>query len=137
MSDDADGVSEAVALTLTPQHAYHLAEALRLELALRLEKSWPSAGLRRQDVESIQALLASYCDQLNMLDWGLAERDVEMVCGRDRLDELASELMEAGQEELWHPEARAGVAALDIRRQALEKVEAAEAITQALVAGAA
>jgi hypothetical protein len=133
VSDNPDGVPEPVALTLTPQHAYHIAESLRLELVLRLEKSWPSARLRREDVESIQALLESYCEQLDMLGWGHPDNDVEIVCERDRLDELASELMEAGQEELFHPEARAGVAALDIRRQALEKVGAAEAIAQALV----
>ncbi len=134
MSDNSDGVPGTITVTLTPQQAHHVAESLRLDLVLCLERSWPSARLAREDAEGIRLLLTWYCEQLDSLDWGRPVRDVEMVCEREKLDDLASELMEAGQEELRYPQARAGAITFDVRRQALEKVGAAEAIAHALMA---
>ena len=133
MSDNSGGVPQTITVTLTPQQAHHVAESLRLELVLCLEKSLPSARLGREDAEGIRLLLTRYCEQLNTLDWGRPVRDVELVCERDRLNDLAGELLEAGQEELCHPHARAGAIPFDVRRQAMEKVGAAEVIAKAVL----
>ena len=91
-------MDDAVAVRLTPTHARHIADSMRIALAADLEGAWAHPLPERAEVETLRALVDSYADELAMLDWGEPQRDVELVCQRVRLERLARELIEAGAE---------------------------------------
>jgi hypothetical protein len=93
-------MDDAVAVSLTPPQAKHIAASMRIALAARFEGAWPYPLPERADVEGLRALVNSYADELAMLEWGEPQRDVELLCQRVRLERLARELIEAGAERI-------------------------------------
>ena len=93
-------MDDAVAVSLTPAQAKHIAASMRIALAARFEGAWPYPLPDRADVEALRAFVNSYADELAMLEWGEPQGDVELICQRVRLERLARELIEAGAERI-------------------------------------
>jgi hypothetical protein len=93
-------MDDAVAVSLTPPQAKHIAASMRIALAARFEGAWPYPLPERADVEGLRALVNSYADELAMLEWGEPRGDVELLSQRVRLERLARELIEAGAERI-------------------------------------
>jgi len=132
MSEEETGaMNEAVAVRLTPAHAKHIAASMRIALA-GLFEGWADPLPDRKDVDRMRALVDSYADELAMLEWGEPQRDVELLCQRDRLEFLARELIEAGEHRIDNPIGRNTNDLPTARREGMDMISAAEAINVVL-----
>jgi hypothetical protein len=120
-----------IAVKVTPTQARHIATAIRLDLAARWEEDWLTPFARSEEVSTARSLLDAYADELEMLQWGEPAGDVDLLAERKRLNELATNLLEAGEELVaTSDDARAGPA--EVRRQGEDMIAAARAISEAL-----
>ena len=127
----ADTMSDEIAVTVTPTHARCIANAIRLDLATRWEQDWVTPYARREEVSAARSLLDAYADELEMLQWGEPAGDVALHSERERLSELARNLLEGGKD-LVAAQSDASAGSLEARRQGEDMIAAARVIHEAL-----
>jgi hypothetical protein len=125
-----------VAVTLSPSQAQLVAETVRIQLSYACERMQPDhvAGqlVGRRELRRFRSTIDLYVDELESLQWGAAMNDIRVAVRRPRLEIIARELREAGEERIadltdWHtPQARA------VDRWAHEMIAAATVIERAL-----
>ncbi|WP_157592482.1 hypothetical protein [Solirubrobacter soli] len=123
--------SGEIVVTVTPTQARHIATAIRLDLMTHWEPDWLTPLANREEFNAARSLLDECADELEMLHWGEPAGDVELLFARQRLSELALNLLEGGQECIA---ARNGAIAEspEIRRQGEDMIATAQAIHRAL-----
>ena len=89
---------DPVTLRLSPEHTHRLAETLRLQLALELERTDIGTVPVRQELERTRQLLDHYCGRLDMLRWGESSAEVDACFARDELDALLEDLQRSARE---------------------------------------
>ena len=123
--------SDQIAVTVTPAQARHIATAIRLELASRWEEQWLHPSARREEVNTARSLLDRCADELEMLEWGEPTGDVGLRSERRRLAELASNLLDGGEDLVASPD-DASTEPPGMRREGEDMIAAALVILQAL-----
>jgi hypothetical protein len=123
--------SDKIAVTVTPTQAGHIATAIRLDLAARWEHEWLHPLARPEELNAARSLLDVCADELEMLQWGAPAGDVDLCAERRRLDKIAQDLLEGGEECVASRD-DASTEPPDVRRQAEDMIAAARVIHQAL-----
>jgi hypothetical protein len=95
------------------------------------EPDWLTPWAHREDFNAARSLLDQCADELEMLHWGEPAMDVDLLFGRQRLSELAHNLLEGG-EECIAARKYAIAESPEVRRQGEDMIATARAIHQAL-----
>jgi hypothetical protein len=91
-------MQQDVVVRLSSAQARHLADALRVQLAMRWEALPLGPVPCRGEVERLRALLEEYGEPLERLGWGEPAGEVELRWHADALSGMARELRQAAAE---------------------------------------
>ena len=100
-----------VAVTLSPTQAQHVAITVRIQLAYACERTLPDhltgQVVERRELRRFRSIMDLYVDELESLQWGDPTDDIRVTLRRPRLELIARELREGGEERLadltgWH-----------------------------------
>jgi hypothetical protein len=94
-TSDADPSAEVrVGITLTPADVNIIAGAICSELACKWAETFIAPLPGREDIVRIRAILDLHERQLETLEWGEPETDVEIECPTARLNVVAHDLLD-------------------------------------------
>jgi hypothetical protein len=82
-----------VGITLTPADVNIIARAIRSELASTWEEILAAPLPGREDIVRIRTILDVYEGQLETLEWGEPQADVELECPTSQFDVIAHDLL--------------------------------------------
>lgn len=128
-----------VAVTLSPSQAHHVAGTIRIQLAYAWEGmvagqlTGQLAG--RMELCRFRSIMDLYVDELESLEWGDPVGEVEVILRTSRLEAIARELREGGEESLADPTGRHTPDAHDVYRRGHEMIATATVIDDALAKG--
>jgi hypothetical protein len=134
-SSDASERADVVTVTLTPAMAKLVADDLLRDLGGAIEDRG-GAPLSRDEIDEILALIHGCIAAMDRLAWGDPAGPVDVVLDRRTLEDLAAGFFEAGGERIARPDGYAmdGSSSPEIRREGMDYVATAQAITDALAA---